>query len=235
MKQIYLIPVPLSDSEYGRVFPDINRQIVKNIRIFFVENIRSARRFLRSVIDDSFPIDETEFYEINKHTREEDWKYYQDVLVQNNLLGIISESGMPGIADPGAEVLQMAHRLNYKVIPLIGPSSVFLALAASGLNGQRFRFVGYLSNKAEQLRKEIPEIERISRVRNETQIFIETPYRNMKLFEQLIKFLSPDTLLCVATDLTGQNEYISTKKVEEWRKTENPSIHKVNTIFLILA
>ncbi len=235
MKQIYLIPVLISDSEYVNVFPEINRQIVKDIRIFFVENVRSARRFLRGVVDSAFPIDEAEFYEINKHTGDEDLKYYHDILSKSDLVGIISEAGMPGVADPGAEIVKIAHKLSYKVIPLVGPSSIILALAASGLNGQRFRFLGYLSNKAERLRKEIIEIERVSRNNNETQIFIEAPYRNVKLFEQLVRFLNTDTMLCVAADITGRNEYIVTKRVREWRKTEKPDIYKVNTIFLILA
>ena len=234
-RKIFLIPTIICETYYSNVFPEYNKKVIKDIKIFFVENIKSARRFLKRIIDENFDISSVEFFEINKRTTQNEILYYEKILQNNYQVGIMSEAGMPAIADPGALIVKTGHKYGYKIIPLIGPSSVFLALAASGLNGQRFRFLGYLTNKKDKLKNEIKEIERISKKFSETQIFIEAPYRNLKLFDQMLKNLSDRTLLCIACCITGKDEFILTKSVGEWKKLPTPSINKRNTIFLILA
>jgi len=183
-----------------------------------------------------FPVEQSgNLFVLNKDTKSEDLFEGFNFFIKNGDAGIISESGMPAIADPGSLLVSMAHENNIVVKPLIGPSSVFLALSASGLNGQNFRFLGYLTNKSHLLRKEIKSIERVSRERNETQIFIETPYRNVSLLENLIRFCNPDTLLTVATEITGENEVIKTMPIKDWRNADLKAFHKRNTIFLLLS
>ncbi len=229
MNKIFLIPNSLGDTAINLVIPSGVQKSVKTLRYFFVENIRTARRYLKK-IDPSFPIDDCHFFEINKRTTHEDINRYFSELSTN--AGIISESGAPAVADPGAQIVAIAHRKGWQVVPLVGPSSILLALMASGMNGQNFAFVGYLPKDKTSRQKRIKTLEEISRKQHQTQIFIETPYRNQALFETLIQTCHPATLLCLAKEITTSEENIQTLPIAEWQKRK-PDIHKKNVIFLI--
>ncbi|MCH5226532.1 MAG: SAM-dependent methyltransferase [Muribaculaceae bacterium] len=231
---LYMIPVPISDGEIQNVLPPSNIVIVRQIRHFIVENIRTARRFLKK-IDPSIEISELTFYELNGHTPENEINSFIDALRKGHPIGVMSEAGCPGVADPGAKVVSLAQREGFSVIPLVGPSSILLALMASGLNGQKFAFQGYLPVKDNDRDKAIRDLENQSRRQDMTQIFIETPYRNNKMMESLLKNLSADTLLCVAANITSaEGEKIVTKTVKRWR-TEGFQLDKVPTIFLFYS
>lgn len=230
--KVYLIPVPIADGPLEEVLPAGNRDHILPLRHFIVENIRSARRFLKSV-DRSFDLDQCTFYELNKHTAPEDIAGYLTPALEAGFdLGIISEAGCPAVADPGADVVALAQRKGMTIVPLVGPSSILLALMGSGFNGQGFAFVGYLPIDERERTQRMKELEQRVRSRGETQIFIETPYRNIQLVEQLIKHCSPDLKLCIASGLTGEQALLRTKTLAQWRK-QLPEIHKVPTIFLI--
>lgn len=227
---IYLIPVPLGGNDYNKVIPDKVLNITKTLRYFIVEEIRSARRYLR-LIDRDFPIDDSVFYVLNEHTDESQIEYYLDPLKKGSDIGLMSEAGLPGIADPGSQIIRIAHKLNFKVIPLSGPSSVIMALIASGLNGQNFTFHGYLPVKDIERISRLREIEkRISR--GETQIFMETPYRAQKMAESIIKECHPDTKVCIAADITLNTEEIRTLTIAEWKK-KLPDLNRRLVIFLM--
>lgn len=228
---LYMIPVTISDSNFRYSFPPSNAEIVKVIKHFIVENIRTARRFLKK-LDPAIDISTITFYELNGHTPENEISSYLNPLREGNPVGVMSEAGCPGVADPGALVVRIAQNEDIKVVPLIGPSSILLALMASGLNGQKFAFQGYLPVKDNERAKSIRELESQSRRQDMTQIFIETPYRNEKMLESLLNNLSGDTLLCVASDITSPTvESIITKPVKKWKSNEF-KIPKVPTIFL---
>ncbi|MBN2662434.1 MAG: SAM-dependent methyltransferase [Bacteroidales bacterium] len=229
MSTIYLLPNTLGDTDADLVIPKNVQQITSNLRYFFVENLRTARRYLRK-IDNSFPIDESVFFDIGKRVDFHDVKNYFSELKAD--AGIISESGMPAVADPGANIVAVAREKGFKIVPLVGPSSILLSLAASGMNGQNFAFHGYLPIDKLALINKIKDLEQISRKFNQTQIFIETPFRNNALFEALIKNCNPSTLLCVAKEITTNEEQIITLPVSKWKK-QQINIHKKNTIFLI--
>jgi 16S rRNA (cytidine1402-2'-O)-methyltransferase len=228
---LYLFPVTLSDTPIKQVLPDYNREILLQIRHFIVEEIRTARRFLKKV-DKNFDIDSCHFYELNKHTLPEQITGYLDSLKEGNNMGIISESGCPAIADPGADIVNIAQIKGYKVVPLVGPSSIILSIMGSGFNGQRFAFNGYLPVEKEERIKEIKRLEVRSYSEDMTQIFIETPYRNNKMLEDLISTLKPNTKVCIAFDLTGKEESIRTLPAAEWGK-KNAELTKKPCIFLI--
>ena len=183
---LYLIPVTLGDTEISKVLPDYNAEIIKGIRHFIVENIRSARRFLKKV-DSSINIDDLTFYELNKHTSPEQVSTYLDPLKKGESVGVISEAGCPAIADPGADVVAIAQKQKMKVVPLVGPSSILMSVMGSGFNGQSFAFNGYLPIEAGERGKKIKQLETRVYSENQTQIFIETPYRNNKMLEDLVK------------------------------------------------
>lgn len=229
--QIYLIPTKLGDSDYTSVFPELNKKIILSIKSFIIEDLRSSRRFLKSI---KYPgnFDDVKFYTLNEHTQEEDTTEYLEAIFKGENIALLSDAGMPCIADPGNIIVQRAHRDNIRVIPLIGPSSIFLALAASGFNGQQFCFHGYLPIKENERIKKLKELEKHSLLNSQTQLFIETPYRNQKIFESIIKVCNADTMLCIACDLTLESEYIKTKTVSEWRK-QNPPIQKRPAVFLL--
>ncbi len=218
---------------------DINTSIpltvqktISELTEFIVEDIRSARRYLKfSGYSHSF--DDVIFHELNQHTKQHEIPDYLNALLQGKNIGLISEAGVPCVADPGAVVVNMAHQFGIKVIPLVGPSSILLSLMASGLNGQNFAFIGYLPIEKSERRKKLKEIEILSNNKKQTQIFIETPYRNKQVFEDMLQVCNPNTLLCVATDITLESEMIRTMKIAEW-KNITPDIHKKNTVFLIL-
>jgi 16S rRNA (cytidine1402-2'-O)-methyltransferase len=230
---LYLIPTTLGESDTARVIPAEVSAIVKGISYFIVENIRTARRYLRK-LDPQLNIDELHFFELNQHTDIRIVKEYLQPISLGYDVGIISEAGCPGIADPGAEVVKYAHIQQIRVVPLVGPSSILLSLMASGMNGQNFAFIGYIPVKPEERVKAIREIERRSAMENQTQIFIEAPYRNSPLINVLINTLNDQTRLCLACDLTLETEYIKTQRVGLWKKGV-PDLNKRPAIFLIDA
>lgn len=228
---LYMIPVAISDSPLNFFIPPQNIETISSIKYFIVENIRTARRFLKKM-NREINIDGLTFYELNGHTAQNEISSYLEPLRKGNPMGVMSEAGCPGVADPGASVARIAQKEGLRVIPLVGPSSILLALMASGLNGQNFAFHGYLPVENSQRDKAIKEFETQSRKQDLTQIFIETPYRNGKLFESLLKNLSSETLLCVASDISSpEGEIIKTKTVKEW-KSQNFELKKAPTIFM---
>lgn len=231
---LYMLPVPLSDAPVQNVLPSINLEAVRGIKHYIVENVRTARRFLKKM-DPGIDISELTFYELNGHTQENEISGYLNPLRKGEPVGLMSEAGCPGVADPGASVVRIAQSEGLKVIPFVGPSSILLSLMASGLNGQKFAFHGYLPVDNKEREKAIRDLENQSRKEDMTQIFIETPYRNNKMMESLLKNLGGETLLCVASDITDmKEEKIMTLPVKTWRKREC-NIEKVPTIFLFYS
>ncbi len=228
---LYLIPSFLSETEYDNVFPVFNREIILTLDEFIVEELRTARRFLRK-IGYKKDFDKTQFHILNEHTDLTVIEKYLKNITSGKDLGLLSEAGTPCIADPGAEIVRIAQQMNVQVVPLIGPSSIFLALMASGFNGQNFVFHGYLPIDKKERKKKIMEIEQNAKKYDQTQIFIETPYRNNQMFQGIIEACASETLLCIACNITGDDESIITKKVKDWRKTE-PSLHKKPAVFLL--
>ncbi len=231
---LYLIPCPIAeDTPLNLSLPEGNRAVVESLDYFIVENVRSARRFL-SKLKLERKIDDMEFVELNEHTTSaSDIEAMITPLLKGRSAGVISEAGVPAVADPGAQVVEVAHRKGIKVVPLVGPSSIIMAVMASGLNGQSFAFNGYLPIKPEQRGKAIRSFERRAISEGQSQLFIEAPYRNIKLFEQLVATLSPTTKLTVAIDITSASEYIKTLSCAEWRKAGVPDIGKRPAIFII--
>ena len=229
---LYLIPVQLSDVELNKVLPQANIHIVKEIKHFIVENVRSARRFLKKC-DKTIDIDSLTFVELNRHTKQEQIpEMLNPLLKDGEPIGVISEAGCPAIADPGADVVAIAQSHGLKVIPLVGPSSILMGLMGSGFNGQSFAFLGYLPIDSTQRAKKIKEMEQRIMRESQTQIFIETPYRNNALIADICKTMPPHIKLCIATDITGERESIVTKDVKAWLK-KLPDLNKVPTIFLL--
>ena len=231
---LYMIPCPISDqTEVYDVVPQANRSVVDSLDYFIVENVRSARRFL-SKAGISRKIDELEFVELNEHTvAGQAVEAMIKPLMAGRSAGVISEAGVPGVADPGALVVEACHRRGIKVVPLVGPSSILLAMMASGLNGQSFAFNGYLPVKPPERSKAIKALERRAHAEHQSQIFIEAPYRNIKLMEQMLQVCAAETKLTVACDITSPEELIVTRSVAEWRKVGVPDIAKRPTIFII--
>jgi len=231
---LYLIPTNLSDPFVpAEVLPSQVIRIALGLNHYVAENAKSARAFLKS-IGIPRPLQEVSITELNEHTPAHELETLLAPLRAGHDVGLVSEAGAPGVADPGAELVAIAHRSNIVVMPLVGPSSILLGLMASGLNGQRFAFHGYLPQEKTQRAKAIQELERESRQRRMTQIFIETPYRNQPLLDDLIATLSPETRLCVASDLTGAGQTIRMQKISAWQK-QAPALKKVPALFLFLA
>lgn len=229
---LYLIPVTLGETEINQVLPGYNHDVIVEIKHFIVENIRSARRFLKKV-EKSIDIDELTFYELNRHTDRKFIAEYLNPMKEGKPVGIISEAGCPAIADPGADVVAIAQKKGYKVVPLVGPSSIIMSVMGSGFNGQSFAFNGYLPVEVPQRIKALKKLENKVYNEDQTQLFIETPYRNGKMFETIIGALRPQTKLCVAAGITCPEEYIKTKTVEQWKKDKLPDLGKIPAIFLI--
>ena len=228
--KIYLIPVTLGSNDYQKVIPDRVLEITRSLRLFVVEDIRSARRYLR-LIDKNFPVDETTFYELNEHTRESEISTFLEPVIKGTDMGIMSEAGLPGIADPGARLISIAHIKNLKISPLSGPSSIIMALISSGLNGQQFSFNGYLPVNPADREAMLKELEKKSRG-GIAQIFMETPYRNQRMIESILKTCKDETRLCIAMDITLPDENIRTMTVSGWRKNI-PSINDHLVIFVL--
>ncbi len=227
---IYLIPVTLGGDDYLKVIPEKVISLTRMLRYFIVEDVRSARRFLR-LVDKGFPIDDTVFLELNEHTGETEISDYLEPAIKGSDIGIMSEAGLPGIADPGAKIVALAHKKNLKVIPLSGPSSILLALISSGFNGQNFTFNGYLPVRPAEKTARIKELEKRAR-EGYAQIFMETPYRNQKMFESVITTCNNDTMLCIAADITLPSEYIRSMKISDWKKNI-PSLNNRLVVFVL--
>lgn len=219
------------DTKPVDVLPGSVIEIVKSLRCFFVENIRSARRFLKAV-DREFDIDSVEFHVVDEHTNSTETLYFTEILKKCSRVGVVSEAGCPSIADPGALIVECARSLGFKIVPLIGPSSIMMGLMASGFNGQNFAFNGYLPHDATARKRKLKELAKKVSADNQTQIFIETPYRNNKLIEELAVELPADIKICVASELTSVAENISVKTAAEWGKV-NYDYARKPSIFLI--
>jgi 16S rRNA (cytidine1402-2'-O)-methyltransferase len=229
--KLYLIPSFLGESPADQVFPIRNAHLVALLTDFIVEDERTARRFLKK-INPYIDISLLTFHLLNEHTDDKDISSYLDATTAGRSMGLISEAGMPCVADPGAAIVCMAHEKGISVVPLTGPSSIFLALAASGFNGQNFCFHGYLPKDKNERGKKIKELERFAHSLNQTQIFIETPYRNHVMFDALMNYCNPSTLLCIAADITTESEFIRTQTISAWKK-QVPDLDKRPAVFLL--
>lgn len=229
---LYLIPVTLGDTPLERVLPSYNRTVVLGIRHFIVEEVRTARRFLKQV-ERSIDIDALTFYPMGKHADAALFARYLEPLRRGEPVGVISEAGCPAVADPGADVVAVAQREGLKVVPLVGPSSILLAVMASGFNGQSFAFHGYLPIDPAARTKALKRLESLAISENQTQLFIETPYRNARMVADIMRVCRPQTRLCVAAGLTTPQEYVRTLTVKQWRETKMPELAKVPAIFVL--
>ena len=229
---LYLIPVTLGETSIEQVLPSYNHEVIMGIRHFIVEDIRSARRFLRKT-DREFPIDDSTFYEMGKHADERTFSTYLQPLREGEPVGVISEAGCPAVADPGADIVGIAQKEGLRVVPLVGPNSMIMAVMSSGLGGQSFAFNGYLPVEPADRAKKLKMLETRAWTEGQTQLFIETPYRNQKMFDALLCTLRPQTRLCIAAGITTEDEYIRTLRISEWKNTKLPDLSKVPAIFLI--
>lgn len=231
--KLYLIPSPLGDYDPEVVIPAPTLDLLQRIGCYVVEEVRTARRYL-SRAGLKGHIHELEFHELNEHTSAAEVERLVALFDDGRNVGLISEAGLPAVADPGSALVALCHRHGIEVVPQVGPSSLMMALMASGLNGQSFTFCGYLPAKTEERRSAIKSIEKTSQSKRQTQIFIETPYRNEAMFSDLLQSCRPSTRICIAADITMSDEFIRTKTVAEWKK-ENPIIGKRPCVFLMLA
>ena len=234
--KLYLIPITLSNPGETTVVPeDVLPQTIKRtidfVDYYIVENEKTARKFIKSIHPEKKQTD-LKISVLNKHTDFAEHNEFIQPLLRGENIGLMSESGCPGVADPGAVIVKLAHEKGIQVVPLVGPSSILLALMASGMNGQSFAFNGYLPIDKNDKKQALKNFERLSQDKNQSQLFIETPYRNNKLMEVLLQILQPSTLLCVACDITLPTEFIKTKTVNEWKK-EKADLHNRPCIFII--
>lgn len=226
-----MIPITLGDTPVNQVIPEFNNNIINEIDVYIVENIKTARRFLKKagIVK---AIDELTFFELNKRTHESELPTFLQPISTGKNIGVLSEAGCPGVADPGADIVALAQQKNIKVVPLIGPSSILLALMASGFNGQSFCFNGYLPKDQKDRIRKLKELEKTAKHKQQTQLFIETPYRNTHVLEDILKNCFSTTKLCIAVDITLPSEQIITKTVEDWATT-NINLQKRPCLFLI--
>lgn len=231
--RLYLFPVPMGDSPVDRVLPPVNIAIIREVRHFVVENLRSARRFLKSC-DRSIDIDSLSMVELNEHTDPADVAPMLDPMAAGHSIGVISEAGCPAVADPGADLVAVAQTRGYEVVPLVGPSSILLSLMGSGFNGQNFAFNGYLPVDTKARGLKLKEMTRRITAERQTQIFIETPYRNNRLIADLCERLPGDFRLCVASDITCSRQSIITRPLSQWKKASY-NYDKIPTIFLLYS
>lgn len=234
MAALYLIPVTLGDTPFNQVLPAYNTEIILGIRHFIVEEIRTARRFLKQVCR-NIDIDSLTFYTIGKHADVAQFSQYLEPLRHGESVGVISEAGCPAVADPGADVVAIAQREGLHVVPLVGPSSILLAVMGSGFNGQSFAFNGYLPINPAERAKRLKQLESRSATEQQTQLFIETPYRNAKMIADILSTCNPATRLCIASGLTTEHEYIKTLTIKAWKQQALPDLGKIPTIFAIYA
>ncbi len=229
--KLYLIPTPLGEAATPTI-PAYVVDIIQKLDIFIVERAKTARHFIKALCPTK-SLPELILHELNEHTPAQDITTFLDAAEQGKDIGLMSEAGCPGVADPGAAVVRLAHQKGIEVVPLVGPSSILLALMASGMNGQSFCFHGYLSAKKPELEKDLKRLEQLSAKLNQTQLFIETPYRNGNVVETALKALAPQTQFCIAVDLTLETQWIQTKTILQWKKAEVPDLHKRPAIFLM--
>jgi 16S rRNA (cytidine1402-2'-O)-methyltransferase len=229
--KLYLIPTTLGENEPLEVMPLSVKKVVEAIDYFIVENEKSARRFIKK-ISPSKSQPNLKIMMLDKYANSFEVEHYLDICQQGFSVGLLSEAGVPAIADPGAEVVKLAHQKGVQVVPLVGPSSILMAMMSSGMNGQNFAFNGYLPIDRADRKKELKTLEKISKERNQSQIFIETPYRNDKMLTDLKQILTPTTRLCVAADISLSSEYIKTYTIQEWKNVK-PDLHKRPAIFII--
>jgi 16S rRNA (cytidine1402-2'-O)-methyltransferase len=229
--KLYLLPTTLGDNEPLEVMPYSVKTMVELIDHYIVENEKSARRFIKKITPKKSQPSLT-IMKLDKYAEELETRTFLDVCEQGISVGLLSEAGVPAVADPGATIVKLAHEKGIKVVPLVGPSSILMALMASGMNGQNFAFNGYLPIDNSDRKKAIKDLEKLSKEKNQSQIFIETPYRNEKMFTDLKSALTPATLLCIAVDITLPNEYIKTYSIADWKK-QSPDLHKRPAIFII--
>ena len=230
--KLYLIPTPLGEAATHTI-PKYVQDILHKLDYFIAERAKTARHFIKTT-QPIKPFNELTFYELNKRTLPEELATFLKDAENGHDIGLLSEAGCPAVADPGAVIVRMAHEKGIEVVPLVGPSSILLALMASGMNGQSFSFHGYLSPKKPELARDLRRLEQMAQRYKQTQIFIETPYRNKGLIEEALKTLSPKTQFCVAADISLETEFIFSKKVKDWSKAELPDLHKRPAIFLLL-
>ncbi|MFY0629320.1 MAG: SAM-dependent methyltransferase [Flavobacteriaceae bacterium] len=229
--KLYLIPTTLGENEPLEVMPYSVKKMVELIDHYIVENEKSARRFIKKITPKKSQPSLT-IMKLDKYAEEIETRTYLDACEQGVSIGLLSEAGVPAVADPGATIVKLAHEKGIQVVPLVGPSSILMALMASGMNGQNFAFNGYLPIDSSDRKRTIKELERLSREKNQSQIFIETPYRNEKMFSELKVTLTPGTSLCIAVDITLPDEYIKTYTVADWKR-QSPDLHKRPAIFII--
>ena len=229
--KLYLLPTTLGENEPLEVMPYSVKTMVELIDHYIVENEKSARRFIKKITPKKSQPSLT-IMKLDKYAEELETRTFLDVCEQGISVGLLSEAGVPAVADPGATIVKLAHEKGIKVVPLVGPSSILMALMASGMNGQNFAFNGYLPIDNSDRKKAIKDLEKLSKEKNQSQIFIETPYRNEKMFADLKSALTPATLLCIAVDITLPNEYIKTYSIADWKK-QSPDLHKRPAIFII--
>ena len=229
--KLYLLPTTLGENEPLEVMPYSVKTMVELIDHYIVENEKSARRFIKKITPKKSQPSLT-IMKLDKYAEELETRTFLDVCEQGISVGLLSEAGVPAVADPGATIVKLVHEKGIKVVPLVGPSSILMALMASGMNGQNFAFNGYLPIDNSDRKKAIKDLEKLSKEKNQSQIFIETPYRNEKMFTDLKSALTPATLLCIAVDITLPNEYIKTYSIADWKK-QSPDLHKRPAIFII--
>lgn len=229
---LFLIPTPLGEINIDQVIPIYNIQLIMELDVFIIEELRTARRFLKKCGYNK-DFNSVIFHLLNEHTHDDEIMSYLDQALEGKSIGLLSEAGCPAIADPGASVVKLAHEMNIRVVPLTGPSSLILSLMASGFNGQQFTFHGYLPVKSPERKSKIKELVRLTQKQSQTQIFIEAPYRNKQMIDSLLETCSENTMLCIASNITMPNESILTKSIAEWRKAK-PDPGKKPTVFLLL-
>ena len=229
--KLYLIPTMLGDTEPLEVMPLSVKKVIKDIDFFIVENEKTARRFIKKITPKKMQ-SSLHLMPLDKYAEELETRFYLDICNNGTNVGLLSEAGVPAVADPGASIVKLAHEKGIQVVPLVGPSSILMAMMSSGMNGQNFAFNGYLPIDKGERKKAIKELEKLSVDKNQSQIFIETPYRNQKMFADLKAVLSPSTRLCIAADITLSSEYIKTFAVQDW-KQQSPDLYKKPAIFII--
>jgi len=231
---LYMIPSTLGKTASNNSLPEHTLEIIRKLDVFAVENIQSAVKFLQWV-GNTIPEYKIDFYQLNKKTPEQEIFSFLKPLKSGRDMGVLSEAGAPGIADPGSILVKMAHKNGIRVVPLIGPSSILLAMMASGFNGQSFSFHGYLPIDHKARKQTIVQLEGESRRHDRTQIFMEAPYRNNEMLKSILDSCRPETRLCIATDITLDSEFIEAKEIGEWSKKKVPDLHKRPTIFILYA
>ena len=229
--KLYLIPVTLGESNPFDVLPETVKRTIDFVDIYIVENEKTARKFIKSILPEKVQAN-LQLSTLNKHTEIAEHNRMLQPCLEGKSVGLMSEAGCPGVADPGASIVKMAHEKGIQVVPLVGPSSILLALMGSGMNGQSFAFNGYLPIDKDAKKSALKSFEKLSQDKNQSQIFIETPYRNNKLLEDILQILQPNTHLCIACDITLPTEYIKTYKVSDWKKTKL-DLHNRPTIFIV--